>query len=72
MQQRSLKIRVVDNGKSSESHYRLIVINGVYTTRHATHSSYIGSMRNNDFNNKIYLERKKCITTSITSFNTLE
>ena len=34
--------------------------------------SYIDSMRNNDFNNKIYLERKKCITTSITSFNTLE
>ena len=30
--------------------------------------SYINSMRNNDFNKKIYLERKKCIT-SITSFN---
>ena len=30
--------------------------------------SYINSMCNNDFNNKIYLERKKCIT-SITSFN---
>ena len=31
--------------------------------------SYINSMRNNDFNQKkIYLERKKCIT-SITSFN---
>ena len=31
--------------------------------------SYINSMRNNDFNQKkIYLERKKCIT-SITSFS---
>ena len=29
--------------------------------------SYINSMRINDFNKKIYLERKKCIT-SITSF----
>ena len=29
--------------------------------------SYINAMRNNDFNNKIYLE-KKCFT-SITSFN---
>ena len=30
--------------------------------------SYFNLMRNNDFNNKIYLERKKCIT-SITLFN---
>ena len=32
------KLILQNNDKSSETHYRLIVINGVYATRHVTHS----------------------------------
>ena len=39
------KLILQNNDKSSKMHYKLIVINGVYATRHATHS-YINSMRN--------------------------
>ena len=51
------KLILRNNDKSSETHYRLIVINHILT-----------QVSHNDFNNKIYLERKKCIT-SITSSN---
>ena len=32
------KLILQNNEKSSEMHYRLIVINGIYVTRHVTHS----------------------------------
>ena len=32
------KLILQNNDESSETHYRLIVINGVYVTRHVTHS----------------------------------
>ena len=32
------KLILQNNDKSSETHYRLVVINGVYATRHVTHS----------------------------------
>ena len=41
----SKKLILWNNDKSSGMHYRLIVINGVYATRHVTHS-IIYSMRN--------------------------
>ena len=32
------KLMLLNNDKSSETHYRLIVVDGVYETRHVTHS----------------------------------
>ena len=32
------KLIMQNNDKSSETHYRLIVFNVIYTTRHVTHS----------------------------------
>ena len=48
----------------------LLLLMGVYATRHVTHSIIyqFNAQRNDSNNKKIYLERKKCIT-SITSFN---
>ena len=40
------KLILWNNDKSSETHYRLIVVNGVYETRHVTHSIILLPMHN--------------------------
>ena len=62
------KLILRNNDKSSETHYKLLLM--ASTRLDMSHiESCINSMRNNDFKNKkTYLERKRCIT-SITSFN---